>query len=91
MASFITPISFPDTQRCWKCNHPIPKPFQMNSLEMKLARPPMPGDISICAACGAFGVFDELLHVRVPTLEEIRSINGTEELMRMQAEILARL
>lgn len=79
------------TDRCWKCDIPIPVPFQMNSAEMRFARPPMPGDLSICAACGAFGVFDGLLLVRKPSVTEMKAITATPEVMKMQADILARL
>lgn len=85
------PVSKDQADQCWKCHAPIPKPFQMNSLEMRFARPPMPGDISICAACGAFGIFNGLLQVEAPDAAIMKRIMATEELMKMQADILARL
>lgn len=78
-------------RRCWKCKIPIPEPFQLNSVEMRFARPPMPGDISICAGCGAFGIFNGLLVVEKPDLVMMRRIMATERLVRMQKEILDRL
>lgn len=78
-------------RRCWKCRHSIPQPFQLNSFQLKLVRPPVPGDISICAACGAFGIFNGLLQVEKPDASMMRQITNTPEIMKMQADILARL
>jgi hypothetical protein len=79
-----------DIQRCWECNHPIPKLVHLNSVHMLMTRLPKPGDVSICAACGAFGVFDSLLQVVKPTLQEMQAIMNTPELVTMQAKLLTR-
>jgi hypothetical protein len=75
---------------CWKCHEPIPDHFQMNSLEMMLVRPPIAGDLSMCGACGAFSEFDDLGHIHKPSLERMKEIVNTPQLMDMQARLVKR-
>jgi hypothetical protein len=64
----------------------------MNTLEMReMPREPIPGDVSICGGCGAFGVFNGLLQIEKPDTRVMRRIYNTPELMEMQAQILGRL
>jgi len=76
--------------RCWKCKELLNDDLQMNSLEMRLVRPPVPGDISMCGGCGAFLVFDGLLHRIKPSLSTMLAIMNTPELMDMQARLVKR-
>jgi hypothetical protein len=75
---------------CWKCREKIPDAHQLNSIEMMFARPPVPGDISICGSCGAFAIFNGLLQLEKPDAVKMRQITNTPELMDAQARILER-
>jgi hypothetical protein len=75
---------------CWECHEQLPDHFQMNSLELKLQRPPIPGDISICGGCGAFSVFDGLLHLARPSPSVMTAIMNTPELMDLQTRLVKR-
>jgi hypothetical protein len=77
--------------KCWKCGEATPDAHQLNSIEMRFARPPMPGDISICGGCGEFSVFDGLLRLEKPDPELMKRIMNTPELLDAQARIIARL
>lgn len=79
-----------DQEICWKCKERIPDHFQMNSVEMRFQRPPMPGDISMCGGCGAFSVFNGLLQLEKPDVAKMHQIMNTPELMDMQARLVAR-
>ena len=64
----------------------------MNSLEMRSpVRPPIPGDISICGGCGAFGVFNGLLQIEKPSRDMLKACFENAELMEMREQILGRL
>jgi hypothetical protein len=77
-------------KECWKCHENIPDAFQMNSMEMRFLRPPMPGDISMCGSCGAFSVFNGLLQLEKPDVRMMRAISNTPELMDMQERLVKR-
>ena len=70
---------------CWKCHELLKKHMHMNTIEMREnARPPLPGDITICGGCGEFSIFDGLLQLRKPDPMEERAIKNTPALMDMQ-------
>lgn len=81
-----------DARRCpyKNCNAPSPDPFQLNSIEMRFARPPIAGDISICGACGRFAIYDTILQLHLPDSATMARIENTPQLMDLQQRILHR-
>jgi hypothetical protein len=77
-------------RRCWKCNYPQREDIQLNTLEMKEQRFPRPGDISICGACGSFGVYMPDLTIMEPPNAVMEVIENTPELMEMQRQLMSR-
>jgi hypothetical protein len=75
---------------CWKCHEKLTDHFMMNSVEKRVLRPPVPGDLSMCGGCGAFSEFDGLLHLVKPSLDKMKAIINTPQLMDMQARLIKR-
>jgi hypothetical protein len=63
----------------------------MNTIEMMSnASLPVPGDISICGACGAFHEFDGLLNLIKPSPARMRAIKNTPALQDLQERLIKR-
>jgi len=57
---------------------------------MKEAREPRAGDISICGACGKFGIYLPSLDIVEPPAEIMRIIENTPEIMAMRDALIHR-
>lgn len=77
-------------RRCWNCRYPQREDIQLNSLEMRETRTPRAGDISICGACGKFGIYLPDLTIAEPPPAVMQVIENTPELMKMQHDLMKR-
>lgn len=50
---------------------------------------PRPGDVSICRYCCCAGIFDEEFLIRLPTAEEQRELDDSDEVQRVRGALLA--
>lgn len=65
--------------KCPVCN------YRMDfATEITGDRAPNPGDISLCFGCNTALVFDEQLHSRLPTPDELLTIKGDAKIIRAQ-------
>jgi hypothetical protein len=62
---------------------------RVGDLGEKDARPPEPGDVTLCIRCGGAMVVTEGLGIRVPTQKEDKVFGRDPEIQRMRSMIHA--
>lgn len=83
-------VNYLGSKRCWKCNYPQKEDIPLNSREMRENRPPRAGDISICGACGSFGIYMPDFTIMEPPSAVMEVINNTPEILTMRDQLMGR-